>query len=45
MQSFCNPIFSTRQVKLQATAKPITPFGGLVSLIAFLQRTGLAGQV
>jgi len=25
--------------------KPITPFGGLVSLIEFLQRFELAGQV
>jgi hypothetical protein len=35
--------------KLASTAEPITPIGGLVSLIAFfervLERIGLAGQI
>ena len=45
MQSSCNPIFPGRQVRLTSTAKPITPFGGLVSLIAFFEKIGLAGQI
>jgi hypothetical protein len=45
MQSSCNPVFRGRQVQLRATAKPITPFGGLVSLIAFFERLGLAGRI
>jgi hypothetical protein len=45
MQNFCNPVFPGRQVRLASTAKPITPFGGLVSLIAFFERIGLAGQI
>jgi len=45
MQASCNPIFPGRQVQLNSTAKPITPLGGLVSLIAFFERIGLAGRV
>ena len=45
MQNSCNPLFPGRQVRLASTAKPITPFGGLVSLIAFFERIGLAGQI
>jgi hypothetical protein len=45
MQSSCNPIFPGRQVRLTSTAKPITPFGGLVSLMAFFAKIGLAGQI
>jgi hypothetical protein len=45
MQSFCSPLFPGRQVQLRSTAKPITPFGGLVSLIGFFERLGLAGRI
>jgi hypothetical protein len=45
MQNSCNPVFPGRQVRLTSTAKPITPFGGLVSLITFFERIGLAGQI
>jgi hypothetical protein len=44
MQNACNPLFPGRQVRLASTAKPITPFGGLVSFITFLERIGLAGK-
>lgn len=45
MQNSCNPVFRRRQVRLATTAKPVTPFGGLVSLITFFERIGLAGQI
>jgi len=45
MHTSCNPVFPSRQVQLTSTAKPVTPFGGLVSLIAFFERIGLAGQI
>ena len=35
MQGTLNPVFNSRQLLLAPTAKPITPFGGLVSLIEF----------
>jgi hypothetical protein len=34
-QGTLHPVFSSRQVLLASTAKPVTPFGGLVSLIEF----------
>jgi hypothetical protein len=45
MQSVCSPIFAGRQVQVRSTPKPITPFGGLVSLISFFERIGLARKV
>jgi hypothetical protein len=45
MQTSCNPVFPGRQVQLTSTAKPVTPFGGLVSLVAFFDRIGLAGRI
>ncbi len=45
MQASCNPVFSGREVQLRSTAKPITPFGGLVSLITFFEKIGLAGKI
>jgi len=45
MRTFCNPVFPARQVNLAATPKPITPFGGLVSLIAFFDKIGLAERI
>ncbi len=35
MQGIINPVFTSRQVQLHTTLKPVTPFGGLVSLIEF----------
>lgn len=45
MHTSCNPVFPGRQVQLASTSKPVTPFGGLVSLIAFFERIGLAGRI
>ena len=45
MHASCDPVFPGRQVRLTTTAKPITPFGGLVNLIAFFGKIGLAGQI
>ena len=45
MQPTCNPVFPSRQVRLSSTQKPITPFGGLVSLISFWEKIGLAGRM
>ena len=41
----CNPLFGSGQVLLRDTAKPVTPFGGLVVFIEFLQKLGCAAQV
>ena len=35
MQGTLHPVFNSRQLLLASTAKPVTPFGGLVSLIEF----------
>ena len=35
MQGIINPVFISRQVQLHTTLNPLTPFGGLVSLIEF----------
>lgn len=45
MQSFCRPVFAGRQVQVRSTPKPVTPFGGLVSLITFFERIGLARRI
>jgi hypothetical protein len=45
MQTICDPVFPARQVRLASTEKPITPFGGLVSLIVFFEKMGLAGWI
>jgi hypothetical protein len=45
IQNSRNTVFLSRQVPLTFTAKPITPFGGLVSLIVFFEKIGLAGQI
>lgn len=41
----CKPLFGSGQVLLCDTPKPVTPFGGLVVFIEFLQRLGYAAQV
>ena len=35
MQGTLHPVFNSRQLLLASTSKPVTPFGGLVSLIEF----------
>jgi hypothetical protein len=35
MQGTLRPVFTSRQLLLASTAKPVTPFGGLVSLVEF----------
>ncbi len=35
MRGTLHPVFNSRQLLLASTAKPVTPFGGLVSLIEF----------
>ena len=35
IQGTLHPVFTSRQLLLASTAKPVTPFGRLVSLIEF----------
>jgi hypothetical protein len=44
MQGTLHPVFRSRQLLLASTAKPVTPFGGLVSLIEFFNALKL-GEV
>ena len=41
----CKPLFGSGQVLLRDTPKAVTPFGGLVVFIEFLQKLGYAAQV
>ena len=45
MQTFLTPLFDSAKVKLTQTPRPVTPFGGLASFIAFLDQIGFARQV
>ena len=45
MQAFVTPLFGHAKLKLTQTPRAVTPFGGLVSFIAFLQQRGLAAQL
>jgi hypothetical protein len=45
MQSSFRPVFGSRQVQLRSTVKAVTPYGGLVSLIEFFGRIGLAAKL
>ena len=45
MHSRFHPVFGSGQVQFRGTAKPVTPFGGLVSLIEFLSKVGLAKEM
>jgi hypothetical protein len=45
MQPSFRPIFGSSQVQIQSTTKPVTPFGGLVSLIEFFSRLDLATKL
>jgi hypothetical protein len=42
MQTFLTPLFDSAKVKLTETPRPVTPFGGLASFIAFLDPIGFA---
>lgn len=44
MQGTLHPVFRSRQLLLASTAKPVTPFGGLVSVIEFFNALKL-GEV
>jgi hypothetical protein len=43
MQGTWHPVFGSRQVLLHSTLKPVTPFGGLASLIEFCNALKLGG--
>ena len=45
MQTFVTPLFHSAKVKLRQTPRPVTPFGGLASFIAFLDQIGYACQL
>jgi len=45
MQSSFRPLFGSSQVLFRGTPKPVTPFGGLVSLIEFFGKIGLTSQL
>ena len=45
MSQLLRPLFGSKQVLLRSTPKPITPFGGLVSFLEFLQRLALPQQL
>lgn len=45
MQTSIESVFQNQQVKIRSTTKPVTPFGGLVSLIAFFNQIKLAEQL
>ena len=45
MHAFVRPLFSEAKVKITQTARPVTPFGGLASFIAFLGEIGYNAQL
>jgi len=45
MPRLLRPLFGSKQVLLRSTPKPVTPFGGLVSFLEFLQRLALPQQL
>lgn len=45
MPTFLTPLFHQAKVKLRQTPRPVTPFGGLASFIAFLDQIGYARQL
>lgn len=45
MQTFVTPLFNQAKVKLKQTPRPVTPFGGLASFIAFLEQIGFTHQL
>lgn len=45
MHSFVRPLFAEAKVKITQTARAVTPFGRLVSFIAFLGQIGYSAQI
>jgi len=45
MKTFVTAIFGQAKIKLTETPRPVTPFGGLASFVAFLEQTGYPAQV
>ena len=45
MPALVTPLFGKAKVKLAQTPRAVTPFGGLASFVAFLDRIGYAHQV
>ena len=45
MRSSFRPVFTSKPVQIRSTPKAITPFGGLVSLIEFFNKIGLASKL
>ena len=45
MHTVVGPLFGKAKVKLTQTPRAVTPFGGLVSFVTFLERSGFAEQV
>ena len=45
MHAFVTPLFSHAKLKLTQTPRAVTPFGGLLSFIAFLHQCGLTAQL
>jgi len=45
MKTSFRPVFGSSQVQLRSTTKAVTPFGGLVSFIEFMNRLGLAAKL
>jgi hypothetical protein len=45
MHSKVRPVFGSKPVQIRSTPKAVTPFGGLVSLIEFFHKIGLASKL
>jgi len=45
MHTIITPLFGNSKVKLSQTPRAVTPFGGLVSFISFLEQRGLVDQL
>ena len=45
MPSFFRPVFGSKPVQIRSTPESVTPFGGLVSLLEFFNKIGLAPKL
>lgn len=45
MQSKFQPVFTSKPIQIRSTPKAITPFGGLVSMVEFFSKIGLAPKL
>ena len=45
MHSKIHSLFGSRQVHFRGTSKPITPFGGLISLVEFFGKIRLTNAI